>query len=184
MRLEIVRGFFSKSECDALNRWTMLAVENKWVDCGLTREGVTYSRLSTRLSGHRFVYPEIVIEASNRIRQFYGLADAPTIDGHGRDGIVVSCVFDGGNIFEHTDPGGVGGLATLRCNVLTQKPEAGGVLHLEGAPVELNPGDLHCYLASEHRHYVDSINGDTPRILWMFGAHVPAEDWNSGKIHA
>lgn len=184
MRLEIVRGFLSQNECDELNRWTMLAVENKWFDEGISFGERTNSRLTSRMSGHRFVYPEIVAKIFYRIRQLYGISDAPLIEGHGRSGVVVSCTFDGGDTYEHKDPRSAGGLATLRCNVLTQKPKAGGVLHLEGKSVALDAVDLHCYLVSEHRHYVDATRGDAPRIMWMFGAHVPAEDWNSGKIHA
>lgn len=184
MRLEIVRGFLSEDECSALNEWTMLAARNKWIDVGLSRGAATTTRLTSRAYGHRFVYPEIVREVDLRIRALLGIEDAPEVLGHGRSGIVVSCTFDGGDTYEHQDPRSVEGLATFRCNVLTQAPRAGGILHLEGEPVDLSVGDLHCYLASEHRHFVSPTVGDVPRILWMFGAHIPAEDWNSGKIQA
>jgi hypothetical protein len=26
------------------------------------------------------------------------------------------------------------------------------------------------------------VEGDTSRVLWMFGAYVPKEDWELGKI--
>jgi hypothetical protein len=101
---------------------------------------------------------------------------------HGRSGIVVSCTYSGGGVFKHTDPHDVHSLSTLRCNVMTQKPTSGGILTVGDEQVELQVGDLHCYLATEHYHSVSIVEGDVPRILWMFGACVPPDDWNSGRI--
>lgn len=41
---------------------------------------------------------------------------------------------------------------------------------------------VHCYLASDFEHYVTEVQGETNRILWMFGAAVPKEDWENGTI--
>jgi hypothetical protein len=65
---------------------------------------------------------------------------------------------------------------------MTQDADAGGNLYIGGEKTDVSVGDLHCYLVSEHEHWVESVQGNTPRIMWMFGAHVPAEDWDSGKI--
>ena len=56
------------------------------------------------------------------------------------------------------------------------------ILLVEDEEKNLNVGDLHCYLVSEHDHEVTTVYGSTPRILWMFGWFVPAEDWNTYKI--
>jgi hypothetical protein len=134
------------------------------------------------LYANRYEYPEIVHRISNRVREFCGVSGHGLIKGHGRDGIVVSCTFPGGDIYSHQDPRSADGLATLRCNILTRAAASGGVLHLEGEAKPLEVGELHCYLASEHEHYVSEVAGDTSRVLWMFGAHVPKEAWDSGLI--
>ena len=139
-------------------------------------------RVTSRLYADRYEYPEIVRTLSARIRKFCGISEHGLIEGHGRDGVVVSCTFSGGDVYAHQDPRGDDGLATLRCNILTRAADSGGVLHIEGKPKPLDVGDLHCYLASEHEHYVSEVEGDTSRVLWMFGAHVPKEDWDSGLI--
>jgi hypothetical protein len=85
-------------------------------------------------------------------------------------------------VYKHKDPKSIDGLATLRCNILTQAADAGGILYIEGQQVDVKEGDLHCYLVSEHEHWATEVEGSTPRIMWMFGAHVEANDWNSEKI--
>lgn len=183
MRIEIYPNFATQEEIKALNEWVELGVKNKWLDIGVTKNSIkTNNRLTSRFYGGRFVYPQVVHNLSERIRKFVGLESYPLILGHGRDGIVVSYTMNGGDVYKHKDPKSLNGLATLRCNILTQSSEKGGQLYVDGQAINFNVGDLHCYLVSEHEHWVTPAEGDTPRIMWMFGAHVPAEDWNSGKI--
>lgn len=183
MRVEVIKGFLPPEECTALNSWVQEGVGKGWLSTGVDKNfATTQNRLTSRMYGERFQNPQIVIDISNRIRKFCGVETAPRIHGHGKDGVVVSCTLSGGDVYAHKDPRSLGNMATLRCNVLTQKPTSGGILFVDGQRIELEAGDLHCYLASEHEHYVTEVGGDTPRILWMFGAHVPAEDWDSGCI--
>jgi hypothetical protein len=183
MRIEVIKNFLSPCEVALLNSWAIEGVEKSWLDVGLSASGTKIAtRLNSRFYGDRFEYPEIVINLSNRIRNFVGVEKYPIISKHGRDGVVVSYTLPGGDVFEHMDNRSVDGVATLRCNVLTQKADAGGQLHVCGEILDIDVGDLHCYLVSEHRHGVTKVEGNTPRIMWMFGAHVPTEDWNSGKI--
>jgi hypothetical protein len=183
IRFERYKNFITPQECEKLNAWVIAGVRKKWLDAGTDRQNFRYSkRVTSRLYPDRYVYPKFVIDLSERIRGFCGISEHRLIEGHGRDGVVVSCTFNGGDVFEHQDPRSVDGLLTLRCNVLTQAADAGGVLRVGGVARPLEVGELHCYLASEHLHSVSTVSGDTPRILWMFGAHVPVEDWNSGRI--
>jgi hypothetical protein len=178
----IVCNFATKEEINALNEWVELAVKNRWLGSGVNEKGYVKNRLTSRMYGERYVYPQIVIDLSNRIRNFVGINSYQLIEGHGRNGVVVSYTYPGGNVHKHKDPENAEGLSTLRCNILTQKPDAGGLLYVEGKQTHVEVGDLHCYLVSEHEHWVTEVEGETPRIMWMFGAHVPADDWNSGKI--
>jgi len=197
MRIERHKNFLTREECSALNAWVDEGVEKEWLNVGIgaSRNGnapIAYEngklvylhnkRFTTRLSGHRFEYPQIVLDISNRIRAFCGIDSYGLIEGHGRDGVVVSCTFGGGDVYKHLDSPSKEGLATLRCNIMTRAADAGGVLYIGGKLVDHEVGELHCYLASEFEHYVTEVGGDTSRVLWMFGAHVPAESWESNAI--
>lgn len=182
MRLEIIRGFFTPEQCKRFNDWAYEGVDRGWLAGGIDAGIRTKSRFTTRMAPSAFKYPEFILDASRRIRDFCGVAHLPLIDSR-HDGIVVSFTKHSGDVFEHTDPALIG-TAFLRCNVMTSKPERGGKLFVEGRLAEIEEGDLHCYLASEHRHRVSIVLGNTPRILWMFGAAVKADDWNTRKIGA
>lgn len=182
MRVEVIKDFLSADDCAMLNEWTLLGVQNEWLSTGITDGGFTNSRLTSRLYGDRFTTPVEVLQISDRVRAFCGVSQYPHILGHGRDGVVVSYTKPGGDVYRHRDPRSVDDISTLRCNVMTQGADAGGALYIGGEKIEVGVGDLHCYLVSEHDHWVEPVEGNTPRIMWMFGAHVPADDWNSGKI--
>ena len=183
MRIETVKNCLTLQECATLNAWVDEAVKNKWLDKGLDPHNSENNvRVTSRFYGDRFVYPQLVLDVSERIRKFCGVADKSIIEGHGRDGVVVSCTFTDGDVFAHRDPHSSAGLSALRCNVLTRAADSGGVLHLENQPIPLEVGELHCYLASEHVHYVSKVEGNTSRVLWMFGAYVLPYDWDLGKI--
>lgn len=190
MRIEVVKAFLSKEECDLLNQWVNVGIISGWLDKGHhfqnspthMRTRFTDTRLTTRMYGQRFNTPPEILAISKKVRCFVGVDTYPLVFGEGKDGIVVSCTFSGGKLLDHVDLRKYHDLAILRCNVLTQKPEVGGILHIEGKPVETEVGDLHCYLASEHAHNVSTVGGNTPRIMWMFGACVPSEAWNNNTI--
>lgn len=185
MRIERHKNFLPALECQLLNEWVRLAIERKWMDkAGSLRGSLNPNRLTTRMYGSRFVYPELALEVSRRVRSFCGVEDMPLIEqGHGRDGIVVSCTFPGEGVHPHVDgPTLSEKHSVLRCNIVTQSPDEGGELFVGAHSFFPEQGELHCYLASDHQHYVTEVYGNTPRILWMFGAHVPTDDWNGGKI--
>lgn len=177
MRIERVKNFLSLEECFLLNEWVGNAIKNEWMGIG----GPT-NRYTTRMFGYRFQYPKNILNISNKIRLFCGIDCYETIKHQGRDGITVSSIFKNGDVLLHKDPKAQNNLSVLRCNVLTQKAEYGGDLYINGKYIDIEIGELHCYLVSEIPHEVTKVFGDTHRIMWMFGAEVPAEDWESGKI--
>jgi hypothetical protein len=166
-----------------LNSWVDEAVANRWLDKGRDPHSLENNvRVTSRFYGDRFVYPQLVLDVSKRIQEFCGISNKNIINGHGQSGVVVSCTFPNGDVYPHFDPRSDNGLSALRCNVLTRAADSGGVLHLENQPIPLEVGELHCYLASEHVHYVNKVEGNTSRVLWMFGAYVSPYEWNSKKI--
>lgn len=179
--VRIVKNFLSTEECGLLNQSAMLGVKRGWVNEGFDRGSFGYkNRLTSRMHMKDHEYPQEVVDISSKIRKFCGVDHYPIIEGHGKNGAVVSVTFNGGDTYEHNDPRSECGLyATYRCNVLTQKPETGGILFLNNKEILLEEGDLHCYFASEIKHYVTPTSGNTPRILWMFGSHVPLNDVKS-----
>lgn len=177
-RIETVKDFISLDEQAELNNWALLAVQNKWLD---TSTAFASGRLTTRMYGDRFETPRVALSILSKVREQLGLKDAPIIDGHGRDGIVVSYTYPGGFVHPHFDPPTLQG-AALRCNIITQAPDSGGSLFVDGKRVLVAERELHCYAVSAWEHWIEEVTGDTPRILWMFGFGVPLDDWENGVI--
>ena len=74
MRLERHKNFLTQQECSILNAWVDEGVEKKWLDVGISRGYNKYTkRVTSRLYGDRFEYPQIVLDLSNRIRAFCGV---------------------------------------------------------------------------------------------------------------
>jgi hypothetical protein len=181
MRLEITPNFISNADCEFLNAWVYEGIDKKWLDKGFSRGQKTNKRLTSRAYGDRYNYTEKIIELAKKIRDYAGISDYPIIHDSGKDGIVVSFTKPGGDVYKHKDPK-LSNMAALRCNIITQAAEKGADLFVDNSKVDIKTGDLHCYLASEYEHYVTEVEGNTPRILWMFGAYVPKTDWENGKI--
>jgi len=174
MQVLLKKNFLSLQECAQLNSWVEEGVDKKWLDTAFDRPtGFGYTkRLTTRAYGPRFEYPEVVYQISNMITDFLDLHSTPkSLAGGGKNGIIVSCTFPGGDLFSHTD-GMDDGLHVLRCNVMTQAADDGAELFIGGNKIDIEVGDLHCYLASAVEHGVTEVKGTTPRIMWMFGYQI------------
>jgi len=180
MKVLIFENFLDIETCKQLNDWVDLGVQNKWLDKGVDRgNGWTYTkRFTTRNYGDRFSYPSVVDSVFNKITDKLKVADLKkSVMGGGKNGVVVSCTFPGGDVYPHTDSK-EGNLEVLRCNIMTRKPTDGGILFIGGKQIDLNIGDLHCYLPSTVEHYVTEVKGQTPRVLWMFGYKCSVERFN------
>jgi hypothetical protein len=164
------KQFLTQAQCNELNAWVEEAIERKWLDLGVTRGSSSYKdRLTTRFYGGRFEYPKIVHDIFEQITASLDLHDLRKSEfGGGRDGVVVSCTFPNGDVYEHIDQ--MEGLKhVLRCNVMTQAADGGAKLYINEKHIDTEVGELHCYLPSCVPHYVTKVEGQTPRILWMFG---------------
>lgn len=179
MQLCIFPNFITVDVCNQLNDWVDLAAQNKWMDKGIDQGKPEYgNRLTSRMYADRYVYPSVVYEVSNKISEFLDIKDLKhSTEGGGRDGIVVSCTFPNGDVYSHTDPM-EGNLHVLRCNIMTRGSDAGGELYIGGNKINIGVGDLHCYLPSSVPHYVTKVEGNTSRVLWMFGYQCSSERFN------
>lgn len=76
-------------------------------------------------------------------------------------------VFPTGFVTEHTDPC-PSGFRHLRCNIMLQKPERGGVIHIGGEPMNLEVGDM-LVVDTSVPHYVSRVEGNTSYKTIVFG---------------
>jgi len=181
----LVPNFLIAEEIQILKDWTNKAVEEGQFVDGITGDwdkkefSTTKLRLTNRMS-QNINYPDLVKALQDRIRQTIPLtANAPVIDGHGKDGVVVSVTYNDGDVYKHKDPSVGEGVVGLRCNILASKAESGGSIHVEDKTYNLNEGDMMCYLVTELYHSVDVCHGNNPRTLFMFGFVVDKDSWNS-----
>lgn len=182
MSILVFKNFLSEAECTTLNEWVDLGVQNKWLDNGLKMpEGkwTETKRLTSRPYGDRFDYSPEVYAVQDKITSFLKLEDlATSVVGGGKNGIVVSYTLQGGDVHKHKDPK-EGALEVLRCNIVSKDTESGGELYVGDDKIDIGVGDLHCYLASTVEHYVTEVQGQTPRILWMFGYQCDVNRFNT-----
>lgn len=179
----IFKNFLSTDECNQLNDWADLGVKNKWLDSGCDVNSMWdyKNRVTSRAYADRFEYSPEIYKVQTKITNFLQLEDLEkSVAGQGKDGIVVNCIFDGGNLFAHKDhrEGKDKELEVLRCNVMTRKPEFGGHLYVDDKKIDLDAGDLHCYLPSMLSHYATEVKGQISRVLWMFGYQCSIERFN------
>ena len=180
MYVLIFKNFLDIDVCNQLNEWVNLGVEKKWLDKGTEKNSNwgCNNRFTTRNYADRFEYPAIVYDVFDRITKKLDVADlTKSVVGGGKNGVVVSYTVNGGDTYAHIDPK-EGDLDVLRCNVITRKPTDGGFLFVGGKQIDLDIGDLHCYLPSTIEHYVTETKGNVPRILWMFGYQCTTSRFN------
>jgi len=118
-------------------------------------------------------FPEVAYEIQKRIRDKYNIPDDAT-EVLGFDGMVSVITLPGGTTGAHVDHKR-GGHA-VRFNVLLQEPDSGGVLIINREVVPLEERELHAYCATMWEHWVTEVEGDTERMLWIFGFEV-GDDW-------
>lgn len=177
----IKNKFLNQYDCLLMNEWVEEGIKNKWLDCAfiLNKGWVSEKRKTTRFYGDRFDYPEIVYKVFDRISELLNIQHLKkSVVGGGKNGVVVSCIYPGGNVHLHTDPP-ENGNQILRCNVMTQSPESGGELFINNQKINISVGDLHCYLPSYNPHYVTTVKGNTPRIMWMFGYEITKQEFEN-----
>jgi hypothetical protein len=184
----IEKNFLNELERTIFYDWCIENAKNRkgFVD-GITKDLPSHTvqrtdkRVTTRMA-KEIDYPEIAYEIKDKIKNYISnIKKSPIIHSHGKDGLVISVTYDGGDVYEHLDPKIDLNFSCLRCNILLSKPEEGGTIYINSKPYDINAGDLHCYLVSEYPHRVDKCFGETPRVMLMYGWLINKEDWEEGK---
>lgn len=184
----VIRNFATPEEVQILKDWQVKAVEEGQFVDGVTGnwDKKTFSTTKTRLTNRmskNINYPDLVQTLQDRIRQTFPiLSGVPLIEGHGKNGVVVSVTYNDGDVYKHKDPSVGNGVVGLRCNILASKAKSGGTIHVEDNTYDLNEGDMMCYLVTELYHSVEVCLGNNPRTLFMFGFIVSENSWKSSII--
>jgi hypothetical protein len=180
------KNFIDQETCDKINAWVDEGVEKKWLDKGVSRgSGWEYDkRYTTRGYPDRFEYTPILYEVYDKITNFLELENTPkSVHGGGKNGLVISCTFPGGDVYKHIDPMEnilmIPPLHVLRCNILTRKADVGAELYINDQHVDIEVGELHCYLPSSVEHYVTEAQGNTSRVMCMFGYQMSEPDFEN-----
>jgi len=172
-----IKKFLDQRYIDELNNWTLCNYKNSFFkDTNMSKN---YNRVTTRYSKeYEFTYPEIVFKIRNNIIHTLNINNINYRVPPFPYGIVNGIAFYGSDIYEHIDPVWYDGTFTLHCNIITMKPESGGIFKY--GTYEYNPdvGDLMCYKVSEISHGLSEIKGNTARNLWVFGFSINKEDEN------
>ena len=63
-RIKTFKNFVTPVECAELNAWVEQGVMRRWLDLGRNENA---KRLTTRMYGERFVYPNLAYKISKRI---------------------------------------------------------------------------------------------------------------------
>lgn len=202
--MELVKAFkdfISQEERDILTNWTLSNYKkNYFIDPKMDSRGLENTKLTTRFanplvnygnplldpssfdhinlvvsSNPNFKYPDLVYEIQKRIILTFDFEDYG-LSPVGKDGIITEISFPGGTVHPHVDPVWFDGTYTVHCNLITQKPESGGVTFIEDEPWDVNDTDLLMYIVSKAEHKVNEIMGDRERVLWVFSFMLSEND--------
>ena len=106
----LYRNFITQDECRILNEWVESAIAKNQFVLGVTGDWFQKSfkktpyRLTNRMVND-IEYCPLVYQLQNRIREEFNVVkDAAIIPYHGRDGVVVSCTMNQGDVYKHKDP--------------------------------------------------------------------------------
>lgn len=178
MRIETTKNFLTPQECDRLNTITQYGHDNGMMTLGLN----TNLRYTSRIDTSLYTYPQDVFDLAARVRTYCGVSAYPIITGQGSDAIVTNYMPTGADIFSYTSLRNSDGAGQFWAFIVTQAPDDGGMLQLNGTPFPVEAGELYCYMTSETEQYTTPVVGPTTRICWMFGNWVPPADWENGTI--
>ena len=171
-----IKDFVTEQEARELTSWVLKNHKQPYflsANMGGARKTTRYSINSD------FEYPAAAHEVRKRIVDLLGVHEHEKYGFRPpfKDGIVASYAPPGDICYEHIDPIWHEGFHTLHCNVITQAPEAGGVVIVEGMPFEMQERELFCYLVSRDQHEITEVVGNKVRCMWVFGFCILDIEW-------
>lgn len=166
----LIRGFVDPTELAEIVEWFDTTDHLKIAP---NLQGRTYprkNRKTTRMvAGVKF--PGKVYEIKDRIIERFGITTGPQWSAT-RGGIFAETT---GNtegedaLPEHLDVlDSMTAKHVMTYNVMVQRAETGGLFRIGGEEYDLDPGDLIAFPASEIKHSVSPIGGDTFRHILLY----------------
>lgn len=192
IKVAVVRNYLDKESCEQLNQWVLDVIAQGNIGRAITiSEGSHYTvsdraiaehRYTSRMYSENYEYPPLVKDIFTRIKTELNLKNASVSSNGGKEGVVVSCTYPGGDVYLHKDPKEGVATSVLRVNILSKAAKFGGVIHVENNAFNLEQGDMMAYLVDEYEHCVEPVGEGDPRIMWMFGLLLPKNLWESKVI--
>jgi hypothetical protein len=171
-------NFITSEESKNLSNWILENKHKKF----FKDANMLGKRITTRYSLHKdFEYPETVKCIRKKIVNLLSLHEEESAGIYPpfKNGAVASCAFPGDTCYEHIDQVWHDGFNTLHCNVITQSPESGGDLILNGVVEPMREKELICYLVSKSPHKTNMVEGVKERLMWIFGFCITNKAWNN-----
>ena len=159
----IIKNFVSKEEQKKLAEWI---INNKDTPRLFKDAGMKGNRITTRYSKD-FSFPPVAYNIQERIIDQLKLKNFKLPKYH--HGIVASYAGENDTVYEHRDPQWYPPYETLHCNLMVQKPVAGGHPIINKEKIEVEERDLWCYYVSKVPHGSSKISGKKPRFMYVFG---------------
>lgn len=170
--------FITDTEALELSSWVLENKDKPFFE----NSNMQGNRITTRYCAHEgFSYPEVALQVRKRIVDLFELHEQEAFNFFPRfkNGIIASCAFSGDTCYEHVDPVWVPGFNTIHCNVVTQSPDRGGDLVINGVTQPMTEKDLVCYVVSRAPHSTTLVEGDKPRLMWLFGFCMDDDKWST-----
>ena len=185
MRVLRIENFITSKESKILSEWILENInqeffQNAKAGIGSMKGNPDPTRKTTRYSDHiSFEYPKEALEIRKKIINLFDLSEneEKKLIPPFKDGIVASYAKKEDTLWEHIDPAWFDGLDTLHCNILTQAPEKGGEVIIEEKKYNMKENELFCYRVSKHKHEVLKVEGERPRLMWVFGFCINENQW-------
>ena len=173
-----IKNFISKESSKILSNWTLNNSDKfffKNANMGGNRKTTRYS------TNENFSYPNEALKIRKKIINRFNLQENEkhAIYPPFKNGIVASFAENNDTCYSHKDPIWIENYETLHCNIVTQAPEQGGELVINGEKYIMKEKELFCYRVSKNNHEVLQIKSKKPRLMWIFGFCVNEQQWKN-----
>lgn len=169
----VLKNFLFQDDVRKLNQWTLDNCHQEFFGDAKMDPDNPETRFTTRFPNgtvaSNIQYPNAAHIVRQRIINYFDLDGYKSPPSYSY-GIVNGIGYSAGRIIKHIDPIYYPNTKTVHFNAITQQADGGGHTIVDGIEYNnLNSTDLLIYQVSEAYHEVTSIEGNTPRILWVFG---------------
>lgn len=172
MKIEpkLVKSLINHQECDSLSKWIFLNMSQGYFQ---KADHPGCNRMTTRgVELDTIPFPPLAFIIQERIHDHFGLDNYEVKYPFYHNAMVASYGFTPDCCEAHKDPRYYEGFTTFHCLSLLSQPEKGGTPVIDGIEYPMDKGDVLWVPVSECEHGTTLLEGNTPRLLWIFGFSV------------